>query len=192
MSRTVLYKGVYFGMMAAAAMALAAAIFLAHASPLIVLPACLLFLLPGRVLGYFWRDLLTGLRLLNERRYAESRRHSERFLADVRRRPWLKHLIWLGSSSYSRDPEAMALSNLGAAEIALGQFYAARIHLEDSIRVDPLNPLPHYNMGVLLREAGETEAAQTCMARARELGLTGGLTDRIVQASQRRFADTDG
>jgi tetratricopeptide (TPR) repeat protein len=139
-------------------------------------------------LGFFWRDLLRGLRLLNEKQYAESKRHSELFLVDVRQRPWLKKLIWLGSGSYSRDPEAMALNNLGAAEIKLGDVDSAREHLDASIAVDSLNPLPFFNIGSLYTVLGDQDAAATWFKKAVALGYSQSIVDRIVMSSQRRFA----
>ncbi len=191
MSRTTLYKGVYFAMMGAALLMVAGVAwwFRWGLAGLFVLP---ILLVPGRVLGFFWRDLLTGLRLLNARDFVNSKRHSERFLVQVRAKPWLKRLIWLGSSSYSRDPEAMALNNLGAAELALGEIDAARRHLEEAIGVDRRNPLPFYNLGLLHRTIEDADMAERCFAEARRLGYTRGWSDGIVTTSQTRFAARDG
>jgi hypothetical protein len=109
MSRTTLYKGLYFGIVGVGAVAVLCAIVLFQLSPLSIAAIIVLLLIPGRILGYFWRDLLRGLRLLKEKRYAESKRHSEIFLLQVKQRPWLKKLIWLGSGSYSREPGCLAL-----------------------------------------------------------------------------------
>jgi tetratricopeptide (TPR) repeat protein len=192
MSRTTLYKGVYFGMVGAAVIAAGAVLVLARASPIAIVTLVACMLIPGRLLGYFWRDLLRGLRLFNARQFAESKRHSARFLAEVRRKPWLKHLIWLGSGSYSRDPEAMALNNLGGAESSLGEFDQARQHLEEAIAVDPKCPLPYHNMGVLLKRTGEADAAVWWFDEARRLGYGRRWSDRVVQSSQRIFATLDG
>jgi hypothetical protein len=98
MTRTALYKGVYFASIAAVgALALAALVHFRF-SPAAVATVCVAPLIPGRVLGFFWRDLLAGLRLLNRRDYPASKQRSGRFLEEVRRRPWIKHLIWLGSA----------------------------------------------------------------------------------------------
>ncbi|HEY2034268.1 MAG TPA: tetratricopeptide repeat protein [Rhizomicrobium sp.] len=192
MSRTALYKGLYFAILgSAAAVALAILVYFRFA-PIALLAVLLGLLLPGRILGFFWRDLLRGLRLLNAKDYAASKASSLRFLAEVRRRPWIKHLVWLGSSSYSRDPEILALNNLGGAEIGLREFDAAEQHLNEAISIDPLCPLPFYNLGVLAMAKGNSVEATRCFAEAKRLGYRGGLSDRIVRASQTRFAETDG
>ncbi len=192
MTRTTLYKAHYFGMLLlAVALALAALIYFRFSGVSLVL-VFIALLIPGRVLGFYWRDLLRGLRLLNARQFAESKRHSELFLEDVRRRPWIKHLVWLGSSAYSHDPEVLALNNLGAAELGLGEIDSAKTHLNEAIRMDGLCPLPFFNLGVLHANNDEPEEAERCFAQAARLGYANSLSDKIVRASQTRFARTDG
>src|SRR5205814_8674698 len=99
-------------------------------------------LLSGRVQAYFWSELLAGLHALNRRDYQRSKTHSQRFLAQLRERPWLKHLTWLGTSSYSLSAEVLALNNLGAAEMRLGDFDAARTRFNQAIALDPRCPVP--------------------------------------------------
>ncbi len=190
--RTGLYKAIYLCEAAGAAVLCVGIILHFHFSPIQIALLVICLLIPGRILGFFWRDLLRGLRLLRARQYEESKRHSEIFLERIRRQPWLKKLIWLGSGTYSRDPEALALNNLGAAEIALGEMDAARAHLQESIAVDQQNPLPVFNMGVLLRTAGDHREAESWFMEARRLGYSRSVIDRIVQSSQGRFADRDG
>jgi hypothetical protein len=192
MTRTARYKAVYFMILGLGGCSAAALLWYFGPSLPVFLAVILLLLIPGRVLGYFWRDLLRGLRLLNLREYAASKACSERFLAYYERQPWIRHLIWLGSGTYSRNPKAMALNNLGAAEIPLGETDAARRHLYKSIEIDPLNPLPFYNLSVLARVQGDVEGAARCSAHARALGFSRGVSDAIVRSSQNRFATLDG
>jgi tetratricopeptide (TPR) repeat protein len=191
-SRTSIYKGYYFGMLAAVAALSLWIVFHFHLTILGVLLLALALLAPGRILGFFWRDLLRGLRFLQEKRYVESKRHSQLFLVEVKKRPWLKKLIWLGSGSYSRDPEALALNNLGAAELKLGELDLAREHLNASIAVDSLNPLPYFNLGSVHSMLGDKEAAAHYYDKAVSLGFSRSIVDKIVMASQRRFAQDEG
>jgi tetratricopeptide (TPR) repeat protein len=153
----------------------------------------LVLLVPGRILGFFWRDLLRGLRLLKEKQYEESIRHSRAFLDQLQARPWIRHLIWLGYGTYSRDAQALALNNLGAAELMLSRLAEAKAHLESSIKVDGENPLPWFNVArwALSIGAGQEEVARY-LAEARQRGLSQGISDKIMMASQGRFARTDG
>jgi hypothetical protein len=70
----------------------------------------LALLIPGRILGFFWRDQLAGLRLLNERRFQESAQCSSRFLDLLGRRPWIRHLNWLGGGCAFEHQEGHAAS----------------------------------------------------------------------------------
>lgn len=192
-TRTDILKGVYvaraagilgFGLAAAAAYQRGAAL-PALASGVFFL----LFLLSGRVQAAFWAELLAGLHYLNRRDYSASKTHSERFLARLHSRPWIKHLIWLGTSSYSLSAEAMALNNLGAAELALGELDAARGHLREAIACDAKCPLPYRNMGILVRHTESLEAARPWFEKAIALGLRGDWSDRAAKASQRNNAE---
>lgn len=164
-----------------------------HPSPLTIAVIVVLMLIPGRVLGWFWRDLLRGLRLLKERQYEESARHSQAFLDQLRARPWIRHLTWLGGGTYSRSAESLALNNLGAVEIMLDRLDDARAHLEAAIRCDEENPLPYLNLARWARRAGAgEEEILRYAAAAQERGFSFGVSDRIVMASQERFARRDG
>jgi tetratricopeptide (TPR) repeat protein len=192
MTRTTFYKGVYFGM-AIVAGAISLAVLLHYRfSPTAIVAVVVALLLPGRILGYFWKDLLRGLRLLNAREFAASKICSQRFLEEVGSKPWLKKLVWLGSGSYSRDPEALALNNLGAAEVQLGELTLARQHLDRAIEVDPLCPLPYFNTGALLAASGMPHEAELWFEKAERLGYKRGISDKIVAIAQTRFANTDG
>ncbi len=192
MSRTTVYKFVYFS--EATAIAIVVFWLFVHFQLSSVWAALipLALFVPGRILGFFWRDLLRGLRLLRQKQFSESKRHSLLFLEQLRRRPWMKHLIWLGSGSYTRDPEVMALNNLGAAEMMLGEIDAARENLQASIDLDPKCPLAYFNMHNLHKLLGDEYAAAEWLAKARERGFGTGPSDRAVQASQARFAERSG
>lgn len=192
MTRTSMYKSAYFGMLVLGVALSLWIVFYFRLTIAGVLMLAVVLLLPGRVLGFFWRDLLRGLRLLHEKQYAQSKRHSELFLTKVKEQPWLKKLIWLGSGAYSRDPEAMALNNLGAAELKLGEFDHAKAHLAASIAVDGLNPLPYFNMGVLYSIFGDRDAAIGCFDKAVSLGYSRSAVDKFFLNSQKRFAESDG
>ena len=192
MTRTGAYKAAYFSLLAAGMLVLFDAVFeLRRGHVALLVGALLLFavlLVPGRALAYFWSDLLASLHHLNQRNYQSSKEHSERFLAQLRERPWLKRLIWLGTSAYSRDAEVLALNNLGAAMVQLGEFDSARETLSRAIALDPKCPLPYKNMGTLVLQTGAYAEALPWFEKAAARGLKGDWTDRWVNASQRRNA----
>ena len=192
MSRTARRKFRYFAAITLGCGALLWCIWRYRLDSAAVVLIVLALLVPGRVLGYFWRDLLTGLRLLQERQFAQSVRHSKKFLEDIGRRPWIRHLTWLGSGTYSRDAKALALNNLGAAELFLGEFTASRDHLEQSRRLDDENPLPYFNMAQLELILGNKEKSRDSLEQAKRRGYTKSLSDRLVQSAQSRFAFFEG
>ncbi len=192
MTRTGKYKLIYFAAMAGCiAVVGATAFLLRHAGfPRMFawVGLLLLMLVPGLLQRHYWSDMLAGLHYLNQKNYALSKVHSERFLVQLRERPWLKRLIWLGTSSYSRDVEAMARNNLGAAMVKLGESDAARAQLTQAMALDPECPLPYRNMGMLLLHTATLAEAQPWLEKAVALGLNDGWSDRVVRASQNRHA----
>jgi len=192
MTRTARRKAYYFLGVGLGALVLAWAIIELHFNVAQIVVLVVVLLLPGRVLGFFWRDQLSGLRLLRERKFEASAQHSRRFLETLAQRPWMRHMIWLGSGTYSRDPWSLALNNLGAAEISLGDMDNAKQHLEQSREADPENPLPYLNLGRLYLIAGEPARANEFLLKARSLGYSWKLSDKLIRATQARFAYTDG
>jgi len=193
MTRTDALKGVYVAR-AAGIVAFGAGAAIAGQKGAVALAATcgVLFLalaLSGSVQAFFWSELLAGLHDLHRRDYPASKAHSEGFLGEIHASPWLKHLIWLGASSYSPSAEAMALNNLGAAELAMGEVDAARAHLNEAIAKDPKCPLPYRNIGLLIQSTGSTEEARPWFEKAIALGLRGDWSDRAARASQRNNAE---
>ena len=136
-----------------------------------------------------WKDLLLGLRLLRAGHYQASKVASEHFLEILRRHPDRRKASWLTSNIYSSDPEVIALNNLGAAEIGLEDYEAARSHLTRAIELDPECPLPYRNMSALLVRTGSASDAPPWLKRATELGLRGDLTDRVARIAQDSMAN---
>ena len=188
MGRTEYYKVYHFGVFFGLPMVLIAATVSLHLSQNFIGVALLLLVVPGRILAFFWRDLLRGLKLLHEKRYEESIQYSERFLAELERRPWIQHMIWLGTSSYSINAKSLAYNNLGAAEFQLGRLDAARAHLHESILADNLNPMPFHNLALIALREGNEEEAGLMEGSAVARGLTFGTSDQMVLASQKRMA----
>jgi len=153
-----------------------------------LLVAPVVLVAPGRIVRAGWRDLLLGLKYLNDGDFARSKQHSQNFVVQVRRSPWLKQLIWLASSAYSRDPEAMALNNLGAAQIGMMDYAEGREALLEAIALDDKNPLPYYNLSLLATRTGQAAEAAVWLGQAKALGYTGGASDRYFRARQVEMA----
>ncbi len=192
MSRTTRFKLTFLGALAALGVPLFFAWRALGGGPGFGLALAAVCLIPGRVLGVSWRELLRGRRLLSAGRCEESIPHTERFLALVRSEPWRKRLIWLALPIYTADVEAMALSNLGAAQLGLGRIAAARACFEEALAIDALYPIPHFNLAILHELAGDRAAAAQASAEAVRLGYTGGRIDAVIRAGQAAYASIEG
>lgn len=159
----------------------------------LLLPLFLLVLvmvLPGRLQAVFYRDLFTARRLQAEGRNEESIVHTGRFLETIRERPALKRLLIL-SSFYTVDVEAMALNNLGAAQLQLGRWDEADAALRKALELDPEYPIPWFNLAVLAAARGDEEAARRLHADAESLGYRGTRFDKLVRMGQELRAKID-
>jgi len=129
--------------------------------------AALVLLVPGRIAGHYYRDMLTGRRLMDARRFAEAIPYFERFLQRIEARPGLKRLIWLSPGIYTCDVEAMALNNLGATRLELGEFDQVEAPLRRALFIDPNYPIPYVNLAHLALLRGDSEAAAVASSAAR-------------------------
>lgn len=157
-----------------------------------LLAVALVLLVPGRVQGAVYRDFFRGRRLLAEGRFAESVACSERFLEKIRRRPGIRHLVWLQWTVYTPSMEAMTLNNLGAAHFNLGNADQAERYLAEALRVDPRYAMPHYNLALIAAVSGDHAEAERRLAEARRLGLTGGRVDQAIQHAGSGLACVEG
>lgn len=177
MKRIPTHKALHFAGLAFCALMIVGAIYAVgdrrQAPALAAFTLFALLLLPRWIQAYFWSDMLAGLRYLNQRDYALSKAHSQRFLAQLAARPWLKMLIWLRGSAHSRDVEVLARNNLGAAMWKLGELEAAQEQLLRAIALDPQCPLPHHNMGALLLNTTTMAMATPWLEKAEALGFHG-------------------
>lgn len=160
--------------------------------PAAVFGVALVLLLPGRLLGHFWRPFFRGRRALGRGHTAVAVSQFTSFLARLEARPWLRHLVWLAWPGYSTDPAAMAWTNLGVAHLQAGQTESARAALERAAQLDPLTPLPWYNLGLLHDGLGEPAEAARAFAEARRLGYRDGRVDAVQQRLAGALADIEG
>lgn len=151
-----------------------------------------LLFVPGRVQGHYYRDLFTARGLLDEGRHAESAAHGERFLVQVRRRPWLKRRVWLGGTVYTPDPEAMALNNLGAAHLESGRFEGAASAFEAALALDPEYPIPHHDLALLRAAQDDDRGAAGLLRPAHELGYRRTDVDGLIHQAQSLLARLEG
>ncbi len=151
-----------------------------------------LLLVPGRLSGFLWRDLYRGRRLFNAGEIRASIDASRRFLELLAERPRLRRLWWLAWAVYSRDPKAMALNNVGAAQMHLGRLDEAETTLHEALAVDAEYPLPHFNLAVLHYVRGEREESDRHARRAVDLGFSQDAVDRLADVAGGVLARIEG
>jgi tetratricopeptide (TPR) repeat protein len=104
----------------------------------------------------------------------------ERFLGELARRPALRRFGW---GLYTGDFEALTWNNLGVCWLGRPDTIPrAREAFARALALDPLYGMPHVNLGLLERVAGNLEASEQHFAEARRLGVS----DKVVQALLRR------
>ncbi len=86
----------------------------------------------------------------------------------------------------------MAINNLGAARLGLGQVNEAEQSFTDALAEDPLYPLPHFNLAIVHELRGNRADAAEAVERARQLGYTGGTLDTVIRKSQSLLASVEG
>jgi tetratricopeptide (TPR) repeat protein len=186
------YKAVHIGLIAISAIALVAAYRHWQPPAVVVLMLAAALLVPSRVQGWYWRDFFRGRRLLAAGRAQEAALHFERFLAQIRAQPSLRRLIWLNGAMYTRDVEAMTQNNLGAALLQVGDLKAARSALDTAVRLDPLYPMPYFNLALLAQAEGAPAAAAGLLERSRALGFDRATCDQLLGAAGRLLAVLEG
>jgi tetratricopeptide (TPR) repeat protein len=141
-------------------------------------------LVPGRIQGVYYRDLFNGRRLFDRGNVAGARACFGRFLAQLRRRPWIRRLLWLSWSLYTPSVEAMTWNNIACCELQQGRLSEARKSLETALTLDPLYPLPHFNLAVVYELEADRAAAERELEKANELGYAGGTLDAVARRAQ--------
>jgi tetratricopeptide (TPR) repeat protein len=151
-----------------------------------------LVLVSGRIQGFYYRDFFTGRRLLDAGKFAEAIPYIERFLESIRQHPKRELLLWLSWSIYTPSVVAMAINNIGVAQLNLGDVDTAESNFLRALARDPLYPLPHFNMAIVQELRGNRNGALAAIATARQLGYMGGTIDVIINKSQSLLARIEG
>jgi tetratricopeptide (TPR) repeat protein len=128
--------------------------------------------MPGRIVGYYWRNLFRAKRYLHKGEYALSIAHSQEFLVQLRYMPWIKHLIWLTPSFWTISVQALALSNLGAAFLESGDLTQAQTIFLKALECDSSYPLPHYNLAIIATLQQDLGSANKHFELSKRLGYS--------------------
>lgn len=160
--------------------------------PQVTIPVALLMAAPGLLQGVLLRDLYRGRRALEAGEHELGVSYTLRFLETLRRRPWLRLAIGLRWWTFTPCVEAMALNNLGAARMQLGDIDAADHAFSEAVRIDPKYAIPWVNRSVLAFIRGQPEKAAEALAEARRRGYSGGTLDRLSHQAGALLARIEG
>jgi tetratricopeptide (TPR) repeat protein len=194
MSRTLLLKLLYVAAVAAfggLALLIVTTAFRGREKLGAVMLAVLL-LVPGPLLGFFFRSLFQGRRLLDAGQPKPALDHFRAFLDQVRESPWQKRLIWLSWAVYTPDVEAMAWNNIGAAHTELGNWDDAKQAFSEALAVDPKYALPHLNLARIAIVEGDKAEAERRVDSARSLGYKKTSVDQLIFQGQALLARVEG
>ncbi|NUM80214.1 hypothetical protein HUU42_05355 [bacterium] len=95
-----------------------------------------IFLLPGRLVKYFWRDFFRGRKQLVRGKYDRSIELLNNFLQKIQNAPSLKWLMFFSSGLYSFKVEAVALTYLAIAYLHKKELDTAENHLKRALAID--------------------------------------------------------
>lgn len=140
----------------------------------------LMLLIPGRVGGYYLRDLFRSRVLVGQTRFREAIEAGNAFLADLQREPWRRHLIYCQYGIYTWNVEAMARNNIGAARMELGEIDQAERDLRHAIRSDADYAIPYFNLAVIAYVRGEAAEGDRLIGLAAARGYSGGTLDQLI------------
>jgi tetratricopeptide (TPR) repeat protein len=192
MTRTGWYKLGYVAAVLVLGAVTLMALWFQGGGPGVVAVVAIALLVPGRIVGAYYRDLFRGRRLLDLHAPEASIAYTTRFLEWVRARPGRKRLLWLAWSVYTPDAEAMALNNLGVAHLQMGKLDAAATALRAALAVDPRYPIPYYNLAIERELSDDRGEATRLLAEAERLGLRGTTIDSLIIEAQALLARVEG
>ena len=187
-NRTSKLKLVYFSLWATAMALGVGGLITFKFHPLALAVVVVLLLLPGRIVGYVWRDLITGRRLMGAGRFEQAIPLFESFVARVEKKPWIGGLIWIAPSGYTVSAKAMALNNLGACRLELGELEDAERDLKSAIELDAEYAIPHFNLAIVDMARGQEERSEEHLEQARKLGYHGGAIDQMLDRVKSAYA----
>jgi tetratricopeptide (TPR) repeat protein len=196
MTRTVKYGIQFtlmfiFGLVGLIAIGIGLAYLLPQSTGLLLVLGGISLFLPGRLLAHYWKDYFEGQKLQVRRKHLDALVHFERFLRLLRERPALKKFIWLTEWIYTRNAEVLALTNMGVCYLRLNNLDEAEQRLLEAARLDPLSPLPHYNLSVAYHALGDKDRAEEHLNKAAALGYRAASIKGLAKAAQEVYASND-
>ena len=131
----------------------------------------LIFLLPGRIVHYFWRDFFRGRRKLSRQKYDAAIESFYRFLLNVESSPSIKWLMFFSYGLYSFKVEAVTLNYLGVCYLHQKSLELAERSFQKSLEIDAKYVMAYKHLSALAIVRNEMEKAKQYYADARKHGF---------------------
>lgn len=188
MNRTAKLKLAYFGSVTAALLTGIGIVVGFGFDPIALVSVAAILMVPGRITGYLWRELITGRRLMDSGRHEDALPLLNSFVRKLEVTPWLERLIWIAPSIYTIRTKSMALNNRGACHLELGDLDSAERDLNEAIQLDSLYPIPYFNLAVIEMARDREPESRNHLEISRRLGFTGGSIDQILNRVKTVYA----
>ena len=125
------------------------------------------------------RALYATIRAFNKGDYSRTIVLGDAFLTDMKAHPWKRWLFVFRLPVYTTNPKTAALCITGQACTLLGDPQSGMERLFLAARLDPSCPTVHVALGIAYAAMGDAGMVARSFERARELGYTGSVVDRI-------------
>jgi len=136
-----------------------------------LLVIAMIFLLPGRIVHYFWRDFFQARKRLNQKRYDEAIAAFYKFIDNVEKKPFLKWLMFFSYGLYSFKVEAVALNYLGVCYLHQKKLELAERSFHKSLEVDSKYIMAYKHLSTAAILCNETGKAKQLYAEAQKHGF---------------------
>ncbi|MBX7150076.1 hypothetical protein K1X84_00450 [bacterium] len=146
-----------------------------------------IFLLPGRLVKYFWRDFFRGKKQLIRGKYDRSIELFNSFLQKIQTVPLLKWLMFFSSGLYSFKVEAVALTYLAIAYLHKKELDSTENHLKRALTIDTKYTLAFKYYAVLALFRGDEIQSRHYLNEALRHGLPKTSFDEFRQSIQKEF-----
>lgn len=152
-----------------------------------LLSLAVIFLLPSRLVKYFWRDFFRGRKQLVRGKYDRSIELLNNFLQKIQNAPSLKWLMFFSSGLYSFKVESVAQTYLAIAFLHKKELDVSEDHLKRALAVDTKYTLAFKYYAALALIRGDEILSRHYLNEALRHGLPKISFDEFRQSIQKEF-----
>ena len=128
------------------------------------------FLIPGRLVKYYWRDFFKGRKCLQKGDFDEAMQRFQLFIKEVHESPWIKWLMFFSYGLYSFKVEAVAQAYLAKCHIHKKELDQAESYLNKALEADKKYSVAFFNLAVVYALKNDEASSRRYFDLARENG----------------------